>query len=452
MCPRRSVIRTLAHPVVCAGALLFAAAASGEAAMPVGAVPSVYSAAQAERQPLLDTLQTLVNIESGSKDFAGVSYIAQVAADKLKALGGAVQIIRSTDPERLQDTPEQPGPAVQAVFKGSGHSRIMLIAHMDTVYHQGDLAQQPFRIDGERAYGLGIEDEKQGVALVLHSMALLQKIGYDRFGQITVLFNSDEEISSPGSRKLITALARDQDAVFSFESGGQDGTLHLATSGIGALFLSVEGKASHAGARPEYGVNALYELSHQLLQMRNLSQPERGLKLNWTLSQAGSNRNVIPAHAEAQADARALRVQDFDALQSAVQERIRNKLFDSSRISARFELRRPPMEASDAARKIAAQAQQIYRKELDLPLRVNDVALGGGTDAAFAALSARGGVVEGMGLGGFGAHSNHDEYILLGSIVPRLYLVARMVMELSAPRGEAEHNDAHSATTDAQQK
>ena len=36
-----------------------------------------------------------------------------------------------------------------------------------------------------------------------------------------------------------------------------------------------------------------------------------------------------------------------------------------------------------------------------------------------------------MGLGGFGAHSSNDEYILLGSIVPRLYLVARMVMELS---------------------
>ena len=95
--------------------------------MPIGAEPAVYNAAQAERQPLLDTLQSLVNIESGSKDFPGVSYIAQVAADKLKALGGEVQIIRSTDPERLQDTPEQPGPAVQAVYKGSGHSRIMRV-------------------------------------------------------------------------------------------------------------------------------------------------------------------------------------------------------------------------------------------------------------------------------------------------------------------------------------
>lgn len=105
------------------------------------------------------------------------------------------------------------------------------------------------------------------------------------------------------------------------------------------------------------------------------------------------------------------------------------------------------MEASPAARQLAAQAQQIYKTELDLPLRVNDVALGGGTDAAFAALHTRGGVIEGMGLAGFGAHSNQDEYVLLGSIVPRLYLVARMVMELSAaPAAGAAATPAPSAT------
>lgn len=428
---RPPLVRALAWAACCAASMAQASPS------PSSAQPAVYAAAQAQRQPLLDTLQTLVAIESGSKDFAGVSYIAQVAADKLKALGGQVQINPAHNPTRLQDTPEQIGPSVQAIFKGKGSSRIMLLAHMDTVYLPGDLAKQPFRIDGDRAYGLGIEDEKQGVALVLHSIALLQQLGFDQFGEITVLFNSDEEISSPASRDRITALAKDQDAIFSFESGGLEGTLHLATSGIGAVFLNVEGKAAHAGARPEYGVNALYELSHQVLQMRNLSQPERGLKLNWTVSQSGSNRNVIPAHAEAQADARAQRVQDFDALQAAVQASTHNKLFDQSRVSARFELRRPPMEASPAARQLAATAQQIYKTELDLPLRVNDVALGGGTDAAFAALHTRGGVVEGMGLAGFGAHSNQDEYVLLGSIVPRLYLVARMVMALSAAPGAA---------------
>ena len=42
-----------------------------------------------------------------------------------------------------------------------------MIAHMDTVYLKGMLAKQPFRIDGDRAYGLGISDDKQGIALIL---------------------------------------------------------------------------------------------------------------------------------------------------------------------------------------------------------------------------------------------------------------------------------------------
>ena len=71
--------------------------------------------------------------------------------------------------------------------------------------------------------------------------------------------------------------------------------LSLATAGIASVSLKVTGKASHAGSAPERGVNALYELSHQILQMRDLSDPATGLKMNWTISQAGTNRNVIPA-------------------------------------------------------------------------------------------------------------------------------------------------------------
>jgi glutamate carboxypeptidase len=66
-----------------------------------------------------------------------------------------------------------------------------------------------------------------------------------------------------------------------------------------------------------------------------------------------------------------------------------------------------------------------------LPLKVFDVASGGGTDAAFAALKTRAAVIEGFGLSGFGAHSNDAEYVKLETIVPRLYLSARMIMDVS---------------------
>ena len=415
------------RPIV--AALSLALAASAAQAAPMAAV---HELAQQEQQPLLDTLRDLVHIESGSKDIEGLNQIAERIAAQLKALGGNVQLLQPTDVYRLDDTPEKLGPAVHAVFKGQGQSKVMLIAHMDTVYLKGMIKDQPFRIDGDKAYGLGIADDKQGVALVLHTVALLGKLGFKDYGELTVLINGDEEISSPAWRSTITRLAADQDAVFSFEGGGTDGSLRLATSGIGAAYLTVEGKASHAGAKPEDGVNALYELSHQLLQLKDLSRPDQGLKLNWTVAKAGTNRNVIPAEATAQGDARALKVSDFEALEKELQTRVQSKLLPAAKVALKFEVRRPPLEASDFSRRVADYGRAVYQNELGLPLKVMDKATGGGTDAAFAALKARGAVVEGFGLSGYGAHSNNAEYVQINTIVPRLYLAARMIMDLSA--------------------
>ena len=387
--------------------------------------------AKKEQQPYLDTLRDLVHIESGSKDVEGVKKIAEYIAGKLRAQGAKAEVIEPTDIYRLDDTPEKVGPMVHAEFKGKGTSRIMLIAHMDTVYLPGMLKDQPFRVDGDKAYGLGIADDKQGVALIMHIAPLLKKLGIDNYGTLTVLINGDEEISSPGARNTITRLGAEQDAVFSFEGGGTDGSLRLETSGIGAAYLKVQGKASHAGAKPEDGVNSLYEISHQILQMKDLSKPEQGLKLNWTVSKAGTNRNVVPAEATAQADARALRVEDFGALEKAMREKISHKLLPASKVELKFEVRRPPLEANAVALKLAKHAQGIYDKELQLPMKVMDKATGGGTDAAFAALRAKGGVIEGFGLSGYGAHSNDAEYVQISTIAPRLYLAARMIQDLS---------------------
>ncbi|QPF89257.1 M20/M25/M40 family metallo-hydrolase [Bradyrhizobium commune] len=424
------------HPAPSLIALLIASLSLACTATMAHAEPSanvmadVQALAQKEQQPLLDTLRDLVGIESGSKDVEGLNVIAGRVADQLKQLGGTVEILQPTDIYRLDDTPEKIGPAVHATFKGTGSKKIMLIAHMDTVYLKGMLKDQPFRIDGDKAYGLGIADDKQGVALILHTVAMLQKLNFKDHGTLTVLTNGDEEISSPGWRGTITKFASDQDVVFSFEGGGTDGMLRLATSGIGSAYLTVQGKSSHAGSRPEGGINALYELSHQVVQMKDLSKPEQGLKLNWTVSKAGTNRNVIPAEATAQADARALKVSDFDELEKALQEKIKHRLLPDSRVELKFEVRRPPLEANDASRRVAAYGKTIYQ-ELGMPLNVVEKATGGGTDAAFAALKTKGAIVEGMGLSGFGAHSNDAEYVKLDSIVPRLYLTTRMIMDLS---------------------
>ena len=122
-----------------AGAVLFL----GSAAAWSAPVAAVHEAAQAERQAMLDTMRDLVGIESGSKDVEGVERIAALVRDRLAALGGKAEIIQPAQVFRLDDTPEKVGPMVRAEFLGSGDKKIMLIAHMDTVYRNGMLRTSP---------------------------------------------------------------------------------------------------------------------------------------------------------------------------------------------------------------------------------------------------------------------------------------------------------------------
>lgn len=393
-------------------------------------VDAVLAQVRAERAPLIETMRELVAIESGSSDADGLRRIADVIGDRLRALGGSVERVPPSDIYRMGDTPDTIGEMVLARFHGTGTRRILLLAHMDTVYQRGMLAEQPFRVDGDRAYGLGIADDKHGIAVVLHVLSILRQLDIDNYETITVLINADEEVSSPGSRALITRLGGEHDVVFSCEGAGSDDRLALTTAGIGSVRLRVEGRASHAGAAPDEGRNALYELAHQIMQTRDLSDEATGIKMNWTVASAGARRNVIPDDARATADVRVLTVADYELIEEQVRHRLRNQLIPDTRVTMEFERRRPPLEATAASRALARHAQTIYR-EIGRTLGVTEAASGGGTDAAFAALETAAPVIEGLGLQGFGAHSSAAEYVDLRSIEPRLYLLTRLIMDVA---------------------
>jgi len=280
-------------------------------------------------------------------------------------------------------------------------------------------------------WGLGIADDRHGMAVIMHALTILKTIKFRDYGRITVLINPDEEINSPASRHLITQMGSEHDAVMSFEGGGFDADqVRLATAGIAQAVLNVKGQASHAGSAPEKGVNALTELSHQILQAGDLSDPARNIKVNWTMASAGIVRNMIPPAAQAFADIRVERLSDLDTVEQKLRERIKTQRLKDAKVELLFERTFPPLEPTAAGRKLAAHAQQIYG-EIGRKLNVNDKPTGGGTDAANASLKTTAPVVEGFGLRGFGSHSTNAEYVLSASIEPRLYLTARMIMDIS---------------------
>ena len=399
-------------------------------------VEAVYSLVRKEKPAVVETLRQLVGIESGSRDREGLDRIAEVLKDRLAALGGQVELMEAgADAVKLFDTPPRTGRTVVARFEGTGTRKIMLLAHMDTVYPRGTLAKRPFRIEGSRAYGPGVADEKGGVAVVVHALAVLKSLGFREYGMLTVLINGDEELSTPGARNLITRLAAQHDVVFSCEpSPAPKDELALATSGIAAATLTVRGRPAHAGVNPEDGRNALLELAHQLLQTQALGDPSRGIKFNWTIASAGTTRNVIPDTATASADVRVRRIADFDAVEQAFRAAIaKGHLVPDTQVEAAFERRRPPLEVTERSRALAKRAQAISG-ELGRRLGLDESSKGAGTDAAFAALSGKPVVLENFGLMGFGYHSPDAEYVELDSIEPRLYLLARLIIESSRER------------------
>lgn len=390
-------------------AVLLGAALQGAVAADV----ALLEAARAQQAPLLATLKELVLIESGSSDTAGVARVADIGAQRLQALGAAV---------------ERKDGSVTGRFTGKGRKRIMLIAHMDTVYQPGILATQPYRVDGNRVYGPGIADDKSGIALILHTIEMLHARGWRDYAQLTVIFNPDEEIGSRSSGDWIATQAAQHDFVFSCEpNGAQMEGILLSASGIATATMTVEGRAAHAGVAPKTGRNALIELSHQLLQTQDINVP--GAQLNWTRANAGLVTNQIPASATAQGDVRLSAADGAQRLQQALSQKVATPLLADTVTRVEIEQGRPPFIATDAARVWAAKAQAIYG-EIDRKL-VLYPGTGGGTDAGYASRSGKAIVLEAFGLAGDGVHGK-DEYITVDSIVPRLYLLSRMMQEAGA--------------------
>ncbi|SMS09565.1 Carboxypeptidase G2 [Pseudomonas viridiflava] len=405
---RTSVASVIAFSILSTGA--FAAEISPE---------QLLKKAETEQTAYLETVRQLVDVDTGTGQAPGLKTISALLVERLKALGAEV----STTPA----TPSA-GDNIVGTIKGSGTRSFLLMVHYDTVFGPGTAAKRPFKQDGVRAYGPGVADAKGGVAMILHSLKLLQEEGFKDFGTLTVLFNPDEETGSSGSKKIIAELARQHDYVFSYEPPDKD-AVTVATNGINGVILDVKGKSSHAGSAPEAGRNAAIELAHQILQLKDLGDPAKGTTVNWTLIKGGEKRNIIPSSASAEADMRYSDLSESDRVIADAQRIVQKKLIDGTEVSVRLEKGRPPLAKNPGSEQLAKTAQTLYGK---IGRNIEPIAMRFGTDAGYAYVpgSEKPAVLETMGVVGAGLHAD-DEYIELSSIAPRLYLTVALIKQLS---------------------
>jgi glutamate carboxypeptidase len=374
--------------------------------------------ARGEQAEFMADLATLVNTDSGTDDAGGLAHVAAFVEQRLRTLGAEVDV---------RPAPPSAGKLVRATFRGTGTKKILLLAHLDTVFGSGEAARRPFRVEGTRAFGPGVADDKGGVALVLHVLALLRARGARPFATLSVLFDPDEEKGSAGSRELIGALSAEHDVVLSFEPPDGERVI-VATNGIAVVGLDVKGRASHAGSAPEQGRNAALELAHQILRLQELGDASKGTTVNFTVLRAGERINIIPDHATATADMRFSDPSELTRVERDAKRLIAQHLIPDTEVTLSVEPRRPPFARNAASDALATLAARIAA---GLGRKLEPVAMRYGTDAglAYRPGSARPAVLEGLGIAGAGLHAP-DEWADLDSVVYRIYLGVRLIEEL----------------------
>jgi len=380
----------------------------------------VYQAAVADRSGVLDLLKEIVDIDSGTGDMAGGAKVEAVLAGHLKAIGADVR----SEPAEAPGLPDN----LVAVFHGTGKGKILIIAHIDTVFGPGTVAGRPFSSDQTRAYGPGVGDEKAGVVNAVTALKILHDTGFKNYATITLLLDDSEERGSPGSEKLIAALAKQHDVEFNMEPGDPPDALTVWRKGAAGIRIQVKGRAAHAGMAPQDGRNAAVELVHQLSALEAaFPHSGDGTTVNLTVLKAGERSNIIPDFAEAILNVRYRKQEDFDAVLAKVQAGAGTTLVPDTRVTVLHDHAYPPLTENPRIDALAARAQSIYA---EIGKTVELSGNGGASESALAMAEGTP-ALDGLGFVGGDFHTDH-EWIDLDSVVPRLYLFTRLLMETGA--------------------
>jgi glutamate carboxypeptidase len=385
----------------------------------VGAPDSkVWPAARAAYPEQLKLLESVVDVDSGTGDADGGKKVGAIFIPRLQAFGASVK----TFPAEAPGLPDN----IVATVTGTGTAKILMIGHLDTVFGPGTVAKWHYHVAGNRAMGPGVGDEKGGVVEGIYALKILHDLGFKNFARITFLIETSEERGSPGTRALIDRLLGENDVELNMEPGDAPDVITVWRKGSATFHIDVTGKAAHAGVNPQDGRNAAVELIHQLAIVDTLPHSGTGTTANLTILEAGTRANIIPDHASAQINVRIREMSELDRIEKLLQKNAQTTVIPGTHVVVSREAAYPPLPNNPGTDALAARAGAIYAQ------LGKTVGLGGNGGASESALAAVKGKPALDGLGPVGGNFHSDgEYIDLTTVTPRLYLMTKLLMDLS---------------------
>jgi glutamate carboxypeptidase len=368
---------------------------------------------------MVELVKQLARAESPSLDPESQRGPFGILASELETIDFVVRPVRDGEAgDHLYARPRQ---------RSRGASRQLLIGHMDTVWPVGTLTAMPLREEDGQLFGPGVADMKGGLVEIVFALRALHELGLRPSVTPVVLVNTDEEIGSHDSTRLIRLLARGAERAFVLESGeGADGRLKIARKGLGRFVVTVHGRPAHAGADFEHGISAILELSHQVQRLFALNDPGRGITVNVGTIDGGLRPNVVAPQASAIVDVRVPDAVTAREIEDAL--RGLRPTLEGAAIEVEGGIHRPPMEPLARNRTLLLAAQRLGQ---GLGLTLDDAGLvGGGSDANTTSLFT--GTLDGLGPIGEGSHAR-DERIDTSTLPERAALLALLVLEPATP-------------------
>jgi glutamate carboxypeptidase len=366
----------------------------------------------------------LVALESPTTDKDAVDRLGRRLGEELRALGATLTVDEQETAGNHLIARWAPAPTLprSRAARGRAGEGILLLCHMDTVWDVGTCAQRPCRTEEGRLYGPGAYDMKAGIVITLAAMAGLRALDRRPPLPIALLVTSDEERGSRTSRDLIEREAARSRIVLCLEPALSTGALKTFRKGTGLYHVTVLGRAAHAGADHENGVNAIEELALQIITLQRLTAYHRGTTVNVGLVAGGTRTNVVPEHAECWVDLRVTTREEGDRMHARLLD-LRPHL-PGAQVTVTGGLNRPPMERDARMLATFAHACAVAAAHgIDLTQGES----GGGSDANFtAALGVPS--LDGLGAVGNGAHAT-DEHVVLSSLPERAALLAALILD-----------------------
>lgn len=364
---------------------------------------------------ILGLLEKLCALDSCSGHESGNRQVIELLRPVLEELGAQVEEIH------------EPGLgthlAARVLPQGKPAGKLLLMAHLDTVFPVGSAAQHPFHIDGDWAWGLGVGDCKSGVLISLFGALILKEAGLLPPWELTYLFNCDEEIGSGSGQKLFAREAKNADCALVFEGGReQDGHPAFVTARRGVILgdIHVTGKEAHAGNAYLEGHSAVHELAQQIVRLYSFNDMEKKIYYNVAPISGGRPNGVVAGEAHGQFCVAGMPTSaDFGLVEENLRSMPEQVTVEGCAVDVSWHTLFPAMERTEDSGRlygcVAAAAEQLGLS----PVEISDPCA---TDAAW--ISSFGvPTVDALSAMEVGIHTM-DEHVSISSIQQRTALAA----------------------------